>query len=270
MQPVPRRDSSPVSGLADAVLAGRGSARGSLLYGGFALALALHAGALLWASGMQRRPPAPAPAPQLDTEVELEPPAPMPPPEQPSEPPMMKEPPSSQAPRPRAATHAARAPSPPAQAAAVVAQEPDPHAPLDFSASDFVTGTATAYAGGATAASGTSTHVVRSSAPQRAGSGSGRGPGSRAKPVKLALDEWQCPWPHEAEQEQIDEQTVTLRVLVATDGHARAVRLLADPGYGFGAAARACALLTRFTPASDEQGRDTQAWSPPIRVHFTR
>jgi protein TonB len=73
-----------------------------------------------------------------------------------------------------------------------------------------------------------------------------------------------------AEQQQIDEQTVTLRALVATDGRARSVTVIEDPGSGFAAAARACALLTRFTPAADAQGRNVQAWSPPIRVHFTR
>ena len=260
---------SRVSGLANVVLADRVRSRRSILYGGFGLALALHAGALMWARGMQD--PAPKPAPAPEPEIEIEPAVmPLPSPEEVPEPPAPRQSPPSPSPRPRVATHVAHAPSPPAQAASVIAQETDPSAALDFSATDFVTGTASAYAGGATASTGTSTHAVSPSPAHVATSKSGRGSASLAKPVTLALEEWQCPWPHEAEQDQIDEQTVTLRVLVATDGHARAVTLVADPGHGFGAAARACALLTRFMPASDEQGRGTQAWSPPIRVHFMR
>jgi periplasmic protein TonB len=46
--------------------------------------------------------------------------------------------------------------------------------------------------------------------------------------------------------------------------------VVSDPGLGFGAAARACALGTRFLPARNEEGRPITAPSPPIRVHFFR
>jgi TonB family protein len=88
--------------------------------------------------------------------------------------------------------------------------------------------------------------------------------------VELADDEWQCPWPHAAELAEIDRQTVTLRVRVDAGGRVRGVTLIDDPGSGFGAAARTCAWLTRFSPALDREGKATPADSAPIRVRFTR
>jgi protein TonB len=46
--------------------------------------------------------------------------------------------------------------------------------------------------------------------------------------------------------------------------------VLADPGHGFGAAAVACALRTRFVPARARSGQAVRSLSPPIRVRFTR
>jgi protein TonB len=63
---------------------------------------------------------------------------------------------------------------------------------------------------------------------------------------------------------------VVLRVSVRSDGTADAVKVISDPGAGFGQAARACALRTRFRPALDDAGAVVAAWSPPIRVRFVR
>jgi hypothetical protein len=41
-------------------------------------------------------------------------------------------------------------------------------------------------------------------------------------------------------------------------------------GFGFGPAARLCALRSRFEPARDVAGQPIAAHSPPIRVHFFR
>ena len=68
----------------------------------------------------------------------------------------------------------------------------------------------------------------------------------------------------------MNEQTVLLRAAVRADGRAERVDVLADPGFGFGAAARSCALATRFEPARDPAGQPVAALSPPIRVHFFR
>ena len=157
------------------------------------------------------------------------------------------------------------------RAASVVAPEPDPGAPLDLTGDAIVTGQATAYAGGVTTPAGTS------AAPGRAGATTtGAGDAvvataiDRASPVSLESEKWSCPWPPEADSEQIDEQTVILRVVVDASGTAEKATVLADPGHGFGPAAVACALQTRFVPARERSGETVRATSPPIRVRFTR
>jgi periplasmic protein TonB len=266
------RKTRPLPSIADAVLA-TGAARhrpAQRLWGTLAVALALHAAAWFAATRSNReqlveRSPRPS-----ELEVTLDaPPPPAPSPAQP--------PPPAAAPPPNAAlaspklklSHVASAP---AQAAAIVAREADPNAPVDLSADAFVTGTASAYAGGVTAASGTSTTAVSSLAAPVAlpptAAAAETPPLSR--PVRLSADEWQCPWPREAEAAEVDEQLVTLRVHVDAEGRARSVSLLGEPGFGFGAAARACALQSRFSPALDRAGHPVAATSPPIRVRFTR
>jgi protein TonB len=63
---------------------------------------------------------------------------------------------------------------------------------------------------------------------------------------------------------------VIIRVDVKADGTASRVEVVSDPGFGFGSAAKACALHTRFEPARDVNGKRIAALSPPIRVRFTR
>jgi protein TonB len=158
------------------------------------------------------------------------------------------------------------------RAASVVAPAPDPGAPLDLTGDGIVTGQATAYAGGVTSSAGTSV------APGRAGAATTSGTTDaivataidRASPVSLESESWSCPWPREADSEQIDEQTVILRVVVNASGTAEKATVLADPGHGFGAAAVACALRTRFVPARGRSGEVVRSTSPPIRVRFTR
>jgi protein TonB len=159
-----------------------------------------------------------------------------------------------------------------AQAATVVAQQPDPGAPVDLTADAVVTGTATAYAGGATAPGGASPSVVtlRPSAADAQGPALAPATRDRSGPVTLESEHWSCPWPPEADAQQIDEQTVVLRVVVEPDGVAEAATVLADPGHGFGPAAAACAMRTRFTPARNRRGERLRSTSPPIRVRFTR
>jgi protein TonB len=82
--------------------------------------------------------------------------------------------------------------------------------------------------------------------------------------------EWRCPWPRQADDAQIDEQVAVVRVVARADGSVESTALIDDPGYGFGAAAMACALGRRFIPARDRDGRPVRAKSPPIRVRFTR
>jgi len=142
----------------------------------------------------------------------------------------------------------------PAQAGAIIAQKADPNAPVDLGGETFVTGTASAYAGGITTSQGTSAVPVQ----------------DLSSPVALEDQSWSCAWPREADAEQIDEQTVVIRVMVRADGSVASASVLADPGHGFGPAAAACAIQTQFEPAHDKQGKPIQSQSPPIRVRFTR
>jgi protein TonB len=98
----------------------------------------------------------------------------------------------------------------------------------------------------------------------------GDGTSDRSEGVSLPNQNWSCPWPHEADAEKIDEETATIRVVVSTTGTVESVTVVSDPGHGFGPAAVACALRTRFMPARDREGRPVRAASPPILVRFTR
>ena len=197
--------------------------------------------------------------------VDLSPPPPPLPP--PSPPPSAT--PAPSAPRPVHATPARAArPSPPAQAGKLTAVA---NAPADFSGAAFVVGGAATFPGGVTAISGKATSPGGSGAAAGAGGDAVRArPPSRARAVSLDQAAWSCPWPAEADAEQVNEKTVVLRVRVQPDGRAETVEVVSDPGFGFGAAARACALGTRFEPAHDTDGHPIAAQSAPIRVHFFR
>ncbi|MFT3928396.1 MAG: hypothetical protein QM778_38060 [Myxococcales bacterium] len=91
------------------------------------------------------------------------------------------------------------------------------------------------------------------------------------QPITLSLKEWNCGWPEDAEYEDFDQQVVSLRVVVNADGRVEKADVLKDPGYGFGRAARDCALRLRaFVPAKDTSGRAIKAVSDPISVRFVR
>jgi protein TonB len=273
--------------LLEAVFEGRTRpARGSRWLGGAAtwsIALALHGFVLLFAGRTQ---------PSLETwsarlgalihadlvrqaPVAIETPAPV-------EPPPVAPPPAAEdrpAPAERGAARALVArlpaaansgnPAPPAQAGSIVAAADEPSRPLDLTGDTFVSGTASAYVGGATAHGGTNHAAVPADAVDpRARPTSW--PGSQARPVGLPADEWQCAWPAAALEADVYEKYVLLRVVVRDDGSVEQAQTLADPGQGFGAAAISCARRTRFTPARDAAGHAIRAASPPIRVRFTR
>jgi periplasmic protein TonB len=158
-------------------------------------------------------------------------------------------------------------PAAPAQAGRLAAAAA---APLDFTGSALIVGAGASYAGGATSGSGTSPVPATGAVASGATGGGGAAVASRARAVSLDQDAWNCPWPAEADARQVDQQTVILRVAVRPDGRAERVELLSDPGFGFGPAARLCALATRFEAARDAAGQAMAALSPPIRVHFFR
>jgi len=81
---------------------------------------------------------------------------------------------------------------------------------------------------------------------------------------------WRCPFPPEAESDQVDQAVATIVVTVGSDGSPTAVTVVGDPGHGFGRAARACAFGRRYTPGLDGSGAVHVATTAPIRVRFTR
>jgi protein TonB len=146
--------------------------------------------------------------------------------------------------------------------------------PLDLT-SAMVTGDAATFAGGTTTSSGTNDQAVHGPVSADGGAGPARPPPpppgpDRSHAVSLDASEWSCPWPREADAEQIDAQSVVLKVLVRPDGSVHDARITQDPGFGFGTAALACARRTRFEAARDRSGTRVLAWSPAIRVRFVR
>jgi periplasmic protein TonB len=164
-------------------------------------------------------------------------------------------------------------PPPPAPAPAQAGQVlTAPDEPLDFTGQGFTQGTSATYAGGVTHAQGTSTTAVRNvgARPDGAPGGTGTAPAAPAPPTVdksraaglRGSSEWKCPWPGEADAEQVDEAYVTVQVAVGPDGRAKTVTVMSDPGHGFGREARLCAMRETYTTALGQ----TKAF----RIHFER
>jgi protein TonB len=171
-------------------------------------------------------------------------------------------------PPPRAAPRAAASPPQPpaaAQAAQVLAAAVDDVVDLSDS---VVVGAGPGYAGGVTQAAGTATAGARAGGVE-GGRGTGAA-GDRSRPPRLAgAAEWDCPFPEEADDAQIDHAVVTLRIEIGADGGVLDVRVTADPGAGFGREARRCALSKPWAPGLDRAGNPTAATSV-VNVRFDR
>jgi protein TonB len=81
---------------------------------------------------------------------------------------------------------------------------------------------------------------------------------------------WDCPFPAEADSEQIDDAVAKIRVSVAPDGAPARVEVVQDPGHGFGRAARQCAMRRRYLAALDRDGAPVPGVTSAITVRFTR
>jgi protein TonB len=268
-----------------ALILGPGEHRG-VVPGSLALALALHAAmAFAVAAG---RPAARRLADQhrIEYEVEVDKPALSP---QPEPPPALPEPEPERAPAPAPRAQARPAEDDPyknaapvpAQAAKVVTSEPKDDAPVNLPT--VVSGEGSTL-GGVRSAEGKGDQV---GVDKRARlDGDPRGPGQeparpprppppppaedRSRPVGLVGgSSWSCPFPAEADAEQIDDAVVTVQVTVRADGGALSATVIGDPGHGFGRAARTCALAQRYEPALDRQGSPVAA-SAPVNVRFHR
>jgi protein TonB len=214
---------------------------------------------------------------EVDIDLKEPPPPPPPPPPEP-EPEPEKEPPP---PPPREAPTDEPPPPPPAAAEAgkVLTAEEDPNAPVDLTGDGFVSGTGESFAGGITAAKGTSKTAVRNVAAVATGTGTGTKPApppppkqdlSRPAGVVVGGGWNDCGFPPEADLEGIDLMKVQLVVTVDRNGRAKTVTVLNDPGYGFGAQARRCAMRKQFVAGLNARGEPIETTTPPFTVKFTR
>lgn len=208
-------------------------------------------------------PPPPPPAPQ---EIEIvAPEAPPPPPPPPPAPePEASEAKSEPPPAPHPAPHEPTPPPAPAQAGKVLTQEPDPNEPVDLTGNTIISGNADSFAGGVTAANGTSKIAVRgltsptgAPAAQNAAPVAVVAPGpDRSRPPSMGdKAAWlNAPFPREADDAQIDNAEVTLQINVRPDGTIDVPTVIKDPGYGFGREAVKFAMRQKYVPALDHDG----------------
>jgi protein TonB len=212
---------------------------------------------------------------QTQIDVDLTEPPPPPPPAEVEPPPEPTPAPPVAAPPPPAGT------PPPAPAAAeagkVLTQDPDPNEPVDLTGDGFVTGNSDHFSGGITAANGTSKGAVRDLRAQPEGVGKpppGPVASAAANLTRTAAPmggSWNdCEFPAEADIEGIDSAVVQLTVTVGTNGRAKTVTILRDPGNGFGQATRNCAFRKQFTTALDSAGAAITMSTAPFTVRFTR
>jgi protein TonB len=212
-------------------------------------------------------------------DIEVDKPAPPPPPPDPPKEEPKPEPEPIAKPEPKEIKEEPPPPPAAAEAAKVLTQEPAKDEPLDFTGNTFVQGTGSTYAGGTTQAGGTSKTAVYKTAAVATGVPGGTGTApvpvapridrSRAAALSGSTD-WDCPFPAEADAEQIDNSAVIIQVKVRPDGTAENVNVLQDPGHGFGREARKCAMRKRYNAAFDVDGNPIAGMTKQIRVRFSR
>jgi protein TonB len=150
----------------------------------------------------------------------------------------------------------------------------------DSGLEDFtmVQGTGTEYVGGTTSSIGTNQQAVRGvasdkPAPQKAVVSKVLAPAAAMdaseRPRPLGND-WNCSRLFPSDPEAGDSAAVILLVTVGLDGSPKSVTVLKEPGHGFGAAARACAMTQRFSVGRDRTGAPVVSTTPPVTVRFTR
>jgi protein TonB len=217
-----------------------------------------------------------------DVEVERTPPKENP--EPPPEPPPPEPPPDKDAaPKPIAKNDPYDAPPPPSQASKILTRAASPDDPVDQTDRGIVSGDGQGPAYGYQSESGKGATPTMSPHAAIGGKPGGTGTGPPPPPAAPTVDRSQaaglsgnndwgssCPFPAEADVDQIDRAVVTLIVTVRVDGTPQSVQVVRDPGHGFGRAARLCALSHRFSPGLDKSGAPTVATTPPFNVRFTR
>jgi protein TonB len=169
----------------------------------------------------------------------------------------------------------------PAKATAVLTQKEKLDEPVDLTKDGFVSGDGNAV-GGMQSANGKGDQVTMAKHASNDGvpGGTGKVPAAQAvapppgedKSRGVALSggtSWNCPFPPEADAEQIDQAVVGVQVTVRADGSASAAAVVSDPGHGFGRAAKSCALARRYQPALNRAGEPIPGGSL-VNVRFSR
>jgi len=206
---------------------------------------------------LSARLPPPAPRHVELPVIEALPPAPSPPPLPPPE-----------TPRPPEPRRARRAPPPsPAQASQVLTRAADQ--PVDLSNFTIATGHAETYAGGYTAGNGTNRTAVAAPVAARSAPRPGR-ISSLARQAQPTRKDWTCGWPDSAQETDLRETRVAIRVSVSPDGDATGAAVQGSALAGFAEAARRCALSEQYRPALDATGHRVAGETPLLVVHFIR
>jgi protein TonB len=203
------------------------------------------------------QPPSPTKEILVVAEVTPPPPPPAAPAPEPTPPPTREARRPTPSPRPAAA-----------QAGKVIARAAEPTEPLDLSGFDLVTGKSETFAGGFTASAGTSQKAVVD--PRASAKGVGDGRPSQARPAQPGRHDWACSWPEDAQESDLRDARVSLRVTVGPDGAAESVEVVSSPGPSFGEAARRCALSEPYKPALDASGKRIAGATSLFLVHFLR
>jgi periplasmic protein TonB len=217
---------------------------------------------------------------QYDIEVEKpkdepkpEPPPPEPPPPEPAPAPKAVTPPKEDDPYKDAK------PLPtPAQAAKILTAAPKDDDPVELPT--IVSGEGTAL-GGVQSGEGKGDKITmnRNASPQGVPGGKGTVAApppppppteDKSRPVGLPAGTGRnCPFPPEADGDQIDTAVAVVQITVRPDGSVLSAAVVSDPGHGFGRAARICALGWRVTPALNRAGEPV-AQTVPVNVNFRR
>jgi protein TonB len=173
-------------------------------------------------------------------------------------------------------------PPSPAQAAKVLTQKEDPDDVKDLTGNTVVSGEGSAtYGMQSGQGKGDAPTMAKNATNAGVPGGTGTGTAAPAAPPAPTVDRsrgiqlpggvtsWKCPFPPEAEAEQIESATVVVQITVRPDGTAISASVISDPGHGFGRQARICALSKRYEAALDKTGSPITS-SAPIKILFTK
>jgi hypothetical protein len=256
---IPRGSLADGQGPFDSLQSLRAAGHGGRFPAALLFALGLHAALGGAASRQHEAPPQPGPAVHPQIQATLQAPA--------------VKPPAAEPPRPRIPAarteHLSRAPPAPAQAGRVIAQARADNSPADLTGFDLVVGQGTTYAGGLSSAKGTSSKAVEGQSAKIGGVSNGAAQ-DLSRPAGLLRRDWSgCPWPDAAQDSDLREAAVTVRVTVGKDGSLQSVETLNVPPGGFAESTRVCLSREPFRPALDQNGAaipDTHL----LVVHFVR